>query len=552
MGCRSCSLFINVSGERSCLVVIHQSRFGSFPDFHHSPVGSRRGKRNRYLSGAIPSFLKLSVTSIVGILSHVTDIDQLAAMFGSSAKQLRFLLYARAENQRYTTFTISKRRGGERTILAPPEDLKAVQRALSEFLQDNTTPGASAHGFVRGRSIVSNAENHVSRRYVLNVDLKDFFPTINFGRVRGLFMSPPFCARQNIATILGQICCHRGALPQGAPTSPIVSNFICHKMDGQLVRLAQKYGCFCSRYADDLTFSRRQGPFPPEIAFRTEDDNVSVGEELRAIIQNNGFIIHPDKVNLYRNTQRQTVTGLTVNQKVNVSRIYIRQIRAMICDWRRNGQLEAEIRHHAKHYRRPDRLGGNPPIELIIQGKLNFLKMIRGADDIVRRGLQRQFVAEFPEYESVMEKENRELAMRDLFISHASEDKDAFVRPLVKALIKEGVSVWYDEHELTIGSDLAAEITKGLIHSRYGVVVMSSNFFKLKKKWPDREVRALTAQEDADGSSRILPIWHEVDQAFVASKNPILAGLIAWKSPKESPEALAKKFRRFLKSKSIR
>lgn len=470
-------------------------------------------------------------------------------MFGSSGKQLRFLLYARDEEQRYTTFTISKRRGGQRTILAPPEDLKAAQRALSEFLQDNITPGASAHGFVRGRSIASNAENHVSRRYVLNVDLKDFFPTVNFGRVRGLFMSPPFCAQEKIATILAQICCHKGALPQGAPTSPVVSNFICHKMDGQLVRLAQKYGCFFSRYADDLTFSKRKGAFPPEIAFRTEDDNVSVGEELRMIIQNNGFIIHPDKVKLYRNTQRQTVTGLTVNQKVNVSRIYIRQIRAMICDWRRNGQLEAEIHHHAKHYRRPDRLGGVPPIELIIQGKLNFLKMIRGTDDSVRRSLQRQFVAEFPEYESVMEKENQELAMRDLFISHASEDKDGFVREFVQALIKEGVSVWYDEYELGIGCDLVEKINEGLANSRYGVAVLSPNFFGLKKKWPKREIGALTAQEDAEGRNKILPIWHNIDKAGVAKVDPILSRLIAWKTEDFTPEQLAKKFREELKKR---
>lgn len=491
----------------------------------------------------------MSVSSTTGIFSGITGLDQLALKLGVSGKQLRFLLYGRPEDARYATFTISKRRGGVRTIRSPKEDLKAVQRALAELLQGNLAPRDSAHGFIRERSIATNAKQHVGRRFVLNVDLKDFFPTVNFGRVRGVFMSASFGAPEKTATILAQICCHEGSLPQGAPTSPVVSNIVCYRMDGQLVRLATKYGCVYTRYADDITFSKRRGAFPPEIAISRENDDVSVGEELREVIQNNGFVIHPDKVHLYRNTQRQTVTGLTVNQKVNVSRIYIRQIRAMICDWRRNGQQLAEERHHTSFYRRPDRLAGNPRIELIIQGKLNFLKMIRGADDAVPRTLQRQFVSVWPEYEPVMEKENQELKTRDLFISHASEDKPDFVRPLVSALIKEGVSVWYDEHELTIGSDLAAEITKGLIHSRYGVVVMSPNFFKLKKTWPDREVGALTAQEDAGGGSRILPIWHNVDQAFVASKNPILARLLAWKSPDESPEALAVKFRDFLKTK---
>lgn len=494
----------------------------------------------------------MSVATTGGIFSAVSNIEKLAVLLESSPKQLRYLLYARKEAARYTTFSISKRRGGERTIRAPQEDLKAVQRVLSELLQDNLTPRAPAHGFVRGKSIATNAGQHVGRRFVFNVDLQDFFPTVNFGRVWKLFMSPPFSAPEATATILAQICCHEGVLPQGAPTSPVVSNMVCHRMDGQLLRLAKEHGCVYTRYADDITFSKRRGTFPPEIAAQNEGLDVAPGKELRDIIKSNGFHIHPDKVQFFRNTDRQTVTGLTVNQKVNVSRIYIRQIRAMICDWRKNGQQLAEQRHHTNFYRRPDRLGGNPPIELIIEGKLNFLKMIRGTDDEVRRNLQRQFVAVWSEYETVMEKENRELKMRDLFISHASEDKDEFVRPLVNALIKEGVSVWYDEHELTIGSDLASEINKGLIHSRYGVVVLSPNFFKLKKKWPDREVRALTAQEDANGESRILPVWHNIDQVAVAAKNPILAGLIAWKSAVDTPEQMAAKFRDFLKTRRIK
>lgn len=491
----------------------------------------------------------MSTATTVGIFSAVSNIEKLAVLLESSPKQLRYLLYARKEAARYTTFSISKRRGGERTIRAPQEDLKAVQRVLSELLQDNLTPRAPAHGFIRGKSIATNAEQHVGRRFVFNVDLQDFFPTVNFGRVWKLFMSPPFSAPEATATILAQICCHEGVLPQGAPTSPVVSNMICHRMDGQLLRLAKEHGCVYTRYADDLTFSKRRGTFPPEIAAQNGGLDVTPGKELRDIIKSNGFHIHPDKVQFFRNTDRQTVTGLTVNQKVNVSRIYIRQIRAMICDWRKNGQQAAEERHHANFYRRPDRLAGNPPIELIIEGKLNFLKMIRGTDDEVRRNLQRQFVAVWPDYESVLENENRKLLMRDLFISHASEDKDGFVRQFVQALIKEGVSVWYDEYELKIGSDLAEEIDKGLAHSRFGIAVLSPSFFKLKKTWPKREIGALTAQEDAEGRKKILPIWHEIDHAAVTKVSPILGRLIAWKTKDFSPEELAKKVRDELKTR---
>lgn len=490
----------------------------------------------------------MSATANQAIFRGLT-CEGLAGLLGVSWKQLSFVVYAKKKDTLYHGFTIQKRRGGERSISAPCKELKFIQRRLADLLQDNFSIRSVAHGFVRGRSILSNAESHARKRFVLNVDLRDFFPTVNFGRVRGLFLARPFSAPGDVATLLAQICIRDNFLPQGAPTSPVVSNLICSRLDRQLLGLAKEHRCTYSRYADDLTFSLRRGAFPPELARFDDSGNTVLGKPLRELVEGNGFQIHPDKVHLFRSFDRQIVTGLTVNEKPNVSRRFVREIRAMIADWRVNGMAVAEARHHSMHYRHPDRQGGMPAISRIVEGKINFLKMIRGADDGVRRNLQRQLVDVWPEYIETMEKENRELKMRDLFISHASEDKKDFVRPLVKALIKEGVSVWYDEHELTIGSDLAAEITKGLVHSRYGVVVMSPNFFKLKKTWPDREVGALTAQEDAGGGSRILPIWHDVDHAYVASKNPILARLLAWKSPDETPEALAVKLRDFLKTR---
>lgn len=175
--------------------------------------------------------------------------------------------------------------------------------------------------------------------------------------------------------------------------------------------------------------------------------------------------------------------------------------------------------------------------------------MVRGPEDQVRRNLQRQLVANWPEYQAVMEKENSVLNMRDLFISHASEDKADFVRPLVQALIREGVSVWYDEFELTIGDDLLVKINDGLAKSRYGLVVLSPDFFNVKKTWPDREVGAMFALEDADKRPRILPIWHNVEQPAVAAKNPILAGRVAWKTSDFTPAQLAVKFRDLMKTR---
>lgn len=483
------------------------------------------------------------------IFQNISSLEEVATLLAASPKQLRYLLYGRKEEERYTTFPISKRRGGIRTIKAPRTEIKAIQRRFSGILQDFVPVRQAAHGFARGKSIVSNAQLHVSHRAVFNLDLKDFFPTINFGRVRGLFMKLPFGASPPIATILAQICCHEGSLPQGAPTSPVVSNMICSRLDAQLTRLARNFGCIYSRYADDLTFSKRKGMLPPEITVENGDGAFVPGKDVREVIEKNGFQIHPDKVHLYRNTTRQSVTGLTVNTGVNVERSFIRAIRAMICDWRKRGLDAAQATHHQKYYRHPSRMASKPPLPQIIHGKLDFLKMVVGIENPVRRNLQRQFVAQYPEYQTILEKENRQLKMHDLFISHASEDKIDFVRPLVTALLAEGVSVWYDETALTIGDDLLAKINDGLAKSRYGVVVLSPNFFNIKKKWPDREVSGLFALEDSDGTSRVLPIWHNVGQKEVAARNAILAGKFAWKSSEFTPAELAAKFREFMKTR---
>jgi RNA-directed DNA polymerase len=485
------------------------------------------------------------------IFQTVSSLDDIAALLATTPKQLRYLLYVRPEPLRYTSFTISKRRWGIRVIKAPKNEIKAIQRKLAAYLQDRVGARQPAHGFVRERSIVTNARLHLHHKAVFNVDLKDFFTTINFGRVRGLFMANPFNASPAVATILAQICCHDGSLPQGAPTSPVVSNLICSRLDAQLQRLAKSHRCVYTRYADDITFSKRKGVFPAQVASEDIFGYIRPGKELREIITNNGFLIHPDKVHIYYNTHRQTVTGLTVNTRVNVPRKFIREIRAIICDWRKNGLKSAEATHHESFYRRFSKRGCCPPLARIIEGKLNFLKMVRGDDDQVRRNLQRQLVRVWPEYLAIMEKENKELTMRDLFISHASEDKADFVRPLVHALIHEGVTVWYDEFELTIGDDQLSKINDGLTKSRYGVVVLSPNFFNVMKTWPDRELGAMLAQQDADKRQRVLPLWHNVGQAAVAARNPILASKVAWKTSEFSPQQLAVMFRDFIKRQGV-
>ena len=173
-----------------------------------------------------------------------------------------YWLYRLPANQRYTPFLIKKRSGSSRLIEAPTRSIKILQQKLNQVLQTVYRPKRCVHGFVEQCSVKTNALCHVRRRYVFNIDIKDFFPSINFGRVRGMFMAKPYNLSPKVATVLAQLCCFNGRLPQGAPTSPTVSNMICAKMDSQLQQLSASHRCTYTRYADDMTFStsRRSSP----------------------------------------------------------------------------------------------------------------------------------------------------------------------------------------------------------------------------------------------------------------------------------------------------
>jgi RNA-directed DNA polymerase len=176
------------------------------------------------------------------------------------------------------------------------------------------------------------------KRFVLNIDLLDFFPSIHFGRVRGMFTARPYNCNPTVATVLAQICClpkeypagpPYAQLPQGSPTSPIISNMICAKLDSQLRRLAQKYKCSYTRYADDLTFSTNLNRFPESLARFVIDGtgvtSVVIGSELEETISSNKFQINRSKIRLQRSAERQTVTGLTTNESPNITRKYSRR-----------------------------------------------------------------------------------------------------------------------------------------------------------------------------------------------------------------------------------
>jgi RNA-directed DNA polymerase len=207
---------------------------------------------------------------------------------------LIYHLHRVPDDKKYVTFSIPKKSGGVRQIDAPKTALKIIQAKLNEVLLSVYSPKPSVYSFLPGRSIVGNAGRHRHRRWVFNLDLVDFFPSINFGRVRGLFMGKPYNRPEAVATVLAQICCFDNRLPQGAPSSPIVSNMICAKMDSELQKLAQRCQCTYTRYADDLTFSTSLKTFPMEIATRADESTPQIiaGEAIASIVASNGFRIN--------------------------------------------------------------------------------------------------------------------------------------------------------------------------------------------------------------------------------------------------------------------
>ena len=273
-------------------------------------------------------------------LRGAASLHHVATLLQFQPKFLAYILYKKPALTKYSSFNMAKRDGGVRTINAPSPELRLLQHNLSDLLQncvEEINAGKKwkdqlAHGFKRDCSIITNAVRHRKRRYVFNVDLHDFFGTINFGRVRGFFIKDAnFMLHPKVATILAQIACHENALPQGSPCSPVISNLIGHVLDIHLCKLASSNGCTYSRYADDITFSTSKPDFPPAIARRGvgQAHTWEVGNGLQNIVTHTGFSINPKKTRMQYRGSRQAVTGLVVNRKVNIRTEYRRKARAL-------------------------------------------------------------------------------------------------------------------------------------------------------------------------------------------------------------------------------
>ncbi len=349
-----------------------------------------------------------SMTSQEDFLALLNYVKKLKYGENAVPFTLKHLMYHSnpALNQkRYLKSSIKKKSGGERTIHAPNKGLKIMQQCLNIILQAIYIPHAAANGFVPGKSIVSNAQEHTGKNYVYNIDLKDFFPSIDQARVWARLKYPPFNLneenkRLTIANRIASLCCHkmdverldadknwiienRNVLPQGAPTSPFLTNVICQKLDHQLSALAAKSNVAYTRYADDITFSSMHNVYQPDSPFL---------QKIEEIISGQGFTIKESKTRLQKQGYRQEVTGLIVNEKVNVHRHMIKQVRLWLFYWEKFGIERASI-YFLTSYSKSKILPahGTPDLMNVIGGKLDFIRMVKGPENSTYKDLHGRF-----------------------------------------------------------------------------------------------------------------------------------------------------------------
>ncbi len=433
-------------------------------------------------------------------------------------KQLNWYSNPRFCKKRYNEFKIKKKSGAERNIHAPVNGLKSLQKTLSLILQCVYEPNENVMGFVKNRSVVNNAKLHLGSKYVYNIDLKDFFPSIDQARVWKCLQLKPFnlniessiepqymkwedfkkeylqtdelvnflkgkgrmfantpygtiyvaknfdinkekyillgnsslktnegkslkdtlwlvnkvpnTTRLNIANIIASICCTemeverkdkigewekkiRNVLPQGAPTSPVITNIVCQRLDYLLTGVARRFGLKYSRYADDITFSSMHNVYQPESDFL---------KELHRIIEEQNFHIKVVKTRLQKDGFRKEVTGLLVNEKVNVQKRYVKQLRMWLYYWERYGYQRASEfflrqyvfdKGHVKKFK--------PDMAKVISGKLDYLSMVKSADNELYIKLKNRFDSLKEYSRSTKKSENRIKHLNDILISILSE-----------------------------------------------------------------------------------------------------------------------------------
>lgn len=319
----------------------------------------------------------------VKIPPEFSSADQLMTALGLTTKEIAYI--SSYKTSMYTSFSIPS---GNKTrfINAPNGRLKYLQSKISEFLGAMYTPRKSTHGYVKKKSIVTNAWVHAAKRYVINLDLQDFFPSITRNRVLGLLRSLGISSE--VSEIICNICCYNENLPQGAPSSPVLSNMICFSLDRALHHFCRVHKLIYTRYADDITISTNGSPLAIFAIGLPKSGKLALSdlsEDLVREISVSGFLLNPEKIRFSAGSDKKIVTGLIVNEFPNVSRKYIRNIRATLHNIEKDGFSIAQ-----QAYR--DRVGNQAKSLLQhVRGEISHIGNVKGKGDPVYRTLADRF-----------------------------------------------------------------------------------------------------------------------------------------------------------------
>lgn len=259
----------------------------------------------------------------------------------------------------YRNFRVKKKNGSYRYINEPLNQLFTIQKEFSQFFLINRTKNYHSHGFELNKSIITNANKHVNKKIVLNIDLEDFFSNISTPRISKLLLDK-FNISEVEAIKIADLLTYKNSLPQGSPSSPVLSNLICEQLDYELHKYCKQFNITYTRYADDMSFSFSFNKLP-----------IIQVKNIIFIIEQNNFKINKKKYRYYYRNARQLVTGLVVNEKINVKREYYKNLRAILYNWSTKGIAYSQDKFIEKY-------GENKNFILTVEGWVNFLGQVKG------------------------------------------------------------------------------------------------------------------------------------------------------------------------------
>lgn len=334
-----------------------------------------------------------SIKTIENLIERLNYIRRRILKISGSFR-LPELLRIEAESS-YRHFFIAKKNGGRRMIHSPNKDLAFVQYCLSLLLKEYYIPNTHACGFIDGRSILDNVQFHINKDIVYSIDLADYFTSINSVRIVEVLMEKPFRFSYKVAKIIADLTTVLVApevkvLPQGAPSSPLITNIISDRLDLRLSKFSEKYDLGYSRYADDITFSFG---FDNLKRWNSHGFRKGLKQIIENIIEDEDFTINPKKTRVSFHNQQQLITGIVVNTKPNVPRKHIKRIRTILHNWEMDGYIIASYKFFRNREESNFHSNTISYMENVIAGYLAFIEMVKGKNDSTLLKLKERYNA---------------------------------------------------------------------------------------------------------------------------------------------------------------